>query len=247
MKAIIIAAGSGKRFNSKGKELPKSMIPVNKKPIIEYQISSLNQVGIDEIHIITGPYSDKFNLKNVNYIKDLNFLEHDILGSLMEAKNYLNSDVVILYSDILFEKEIITEILESQSDISIAVDMNWEKMYDGRTQHPKNEAENVQIENKKIVKIKKNLTNSNKDVGEFLGILKLTTKGCKILVEIHNELINYHKTKFHEAPSISKAYITDMIQELIDRDVRVEPILITGKWCEIDTEEDLIKAEKIFK
>ena len=37
-----------------------------------------------------------------------------------------------------------------------------------------------------------------------------------------------------------------MIQELIDSNIKIEPILISGKWCEIDTMQDLKNAEKIF-
>jgi NDP-sugar pyrophosphorylase family protein len=51
---------------------------------------------------------------------------------------------------------------------------------------------------------------------------------------------------FHEAQSFGKAYVTDMIQELIDSNIKIKPILISGKWCEIDTMQDLKNAEKIF-
>jgi len=37
-----------------------------------------------------------------------------------------------------------------------------------------------------------------------------------------------------------------MIQELIDLKINIEPILISGKWCEIDTIQDLKNAEKMF-
>jgi len=248
MNAIIIAAGSGKRISKNVKNMPKSMVLVNEKPIIEYQISVLKQVGVDEIIVITGPHSEKFSLENVHYIKDQNYTEHDILASLMEAKKFLKNDVLVIYSDIIFEKQIILQILKSKKDISIAIDMNWEKMYEGRTDHPTSEAENVLLKNEnKILKIKKNIKNVDNNVGEFLGIMKMTSKGVKQFVEEYEKLIKNHKGKFHEAPSILKAYVTDMIQELVNLKINVEPVLISGKWCEIDTLQDLKKAEIIFK
>lgn len=81
MKSIIIAAGSGKRIGGPFIQLPKSMIRVNDKTIIEYQISVLKKFGIDEIIVITGPYSEKFTIDNLNYVNDKNFAKHDILGS----------------------------------------------------------------------------------------------------------------------------------------------------------------------
>jgi L-glutamine-phosphate cytidylyltransferase len=245
MNAVIIAAGSGKRISNDVKNCPKSMVRVNGKPIIDYQIVTLKEAGIEEIFVITGPYSEKFNVNHVKYIKDQHFTEHDILGSLMESKKVLKDEILILYSDIIFDLEIIKKILDSKGDISIGIDMNWEKMYEGRTQHPKTEAENVLLEKStKIIKIKKNIKGDN--VGEFIGIIKLSKNGSNIFVKKYDELIKNHSGIFHEAPNFLKGYLTDMIQELVDSKINVEPVLISGKWCEIDTMQDLEKAEKIF-
>ena len=247
MNAIIIAAGSGKRISKDVKDIPKSMVKVNGQQIIKYQLSALKQAGIDDIYVITGPYSEKFHLDNVKYVKDQNYAKHDILGSLMEAKDFLKNNVLVMYSDIIFEPKIVQQILDSKGDISIAIDMNWDKMYEGRTDHPRSEAENVQFNNmKEIIKIKKNIQNENNDIGEFLGIIKFSPKGSELFVKKHEELIKTHTGIFQQASSISKAYLTDMIQELIDSEINVEPVLISGKWCEIDTKQDLKNAEKIF-
>tara|TARA_B110000014_G_scaffold205107_1_gene155504 strand:- start:1131 stop:1880 length:750 start_codon:yes stop_codon:yes gene_type:complete len=247
MNAIIIAAGSGKRISDDVKNIPKSMVKINGKPIIEHQLSVLHKAGINQIVVITGPYSEKFNVKNVTYVKDECYEKHDILGSLMQGKKYFEKDTLILYSDIIFELKIIEKILGSKKDISIAVDMNWEENYVGRTEHPKSEAENVELDNnEEIIKIKKNIQNTKNNVGEFLGIIKFRNNGTELFVKKYEELIKKNSGLFHEAPSILKAYVTDMIQELIDSNIKIEPILISGKWCEIDTMQDLKNAEKIF-
>jgi len=247
MNAIIIAAGSGKRISDDVKNIPKSMVKINGTPIIEHQLSVLNKAGVNEVYVITGPHSEKFNIKNVKYVKDEKYEKHDILGSLMEAKKFLEKDTLVLYSDIIFELKIIEKILSSKEDISIAVDMNWEKNYEGRTEHPKSEAENVELNNNEdIIKIKKNIQNVENNVGEFLGIIKFGNKGSEVFVKKYEELIKNNNGLFHEAPSILKAYVTDMIQELIDSNIKIKPILVSGKWCEIDTMQDLKNAEKIF-
>ena len=184
MKAIIIAAGSGKRISKDVKDLPKSLLTVNGEPIIAYQIQTLKQVGINNIIVITSTHNEKFEIENVHYIKDHYYNEHDILGSLMEAKDFLKNDVLVLYSDIIFESKILRQILDSKGDISIAIDMAWEKVYEGRMEHPKYEAENVQLNKaKKIIKIKKNIENKNNDVGEFLGIIKFSPYGSELFVK----------------------------------------------------------------
>ena len=114
MNAIIIAAGSGKRISDDVKNIPKSLLQVNGKSLLSYQIDALNQVGINDIIVIVGPNSEKFDVKNIKYVKDHKHSEHDILGSLMEARNFLKNEILVLYSDIIFESKIVKQILASK-------------------------------------------------------------------------------------------------------------------------------------
>ena len=75
--------------------------------------------------------------------------------------------------------------------------------------------------------------------------MKLSNKGCQKFLEVYEKALNENK-QFHDAKSLNSAYLTDMIQELIESNVEIGPILINGKWCEIDTIEDLKNAEDIF-
>ena len=52
----------------------------------------------------------------------------------------------------------------------------------------------------------------------------------------------YGDRPFHQAATLEKAYLTDMIQELIDRDYQIGSVDIRGGWVEIDTSEDLERA-----
>ena len=247
MNAIIIAAGSGKRISNHMKNIPKSLIEINGKSIIDYQIDAIKKNGIENITVITGKYSEKFVKMDdgINFVNDANHEEHDILGSLMEGKEFLKNDVVVMYSDIIFEGKILQEILDSRGDISLAVDTEWRENYLGRTEHPESEAENVLFNEKNdIIKIKKNIKSNSNNIGEFLGIVKFTKKGSEIFVKKYEELQKKHDSKFHDASSILKAYLTDMFQELIDCKIKLEPVFISGEWCEIDTMQDLKIAEK---
>tara|TARA_B100000749_G_scaffold245379_1_gene207754 strand:+ start:169 stop:924 length:756 start_codon:yes stop_codon:yes gene_type:complete len=249
MKIIIIAAGSSTRLGSETIDIPKGLLKINDKSIIEIQLDLFKKNQLSDITIITGPDKQKFKLKNVNYIHDNEFQNHDVLGSLMASKSIMNDDVLTSYSDIVFDENVLHSMLDFKGDIGIAVDLNWEKNYVNRTQHPKSEADNVLMENTKILKIQKNIKDSKptQNIGEFIGLMKLSKKGAKIFVEKFNQLIESHKGKFHDSPSLTNAYLTDMLQELIDSGFLVEPIIINGKWCEIDTPQDLQLARKNIK
>ncbi len=59
MKAIILAAGASRRMISLTKNLPKCLLKIGDKSIIEHQIASLYHYGVDEIIMVTGFCEDK--------------------------------------------------------------------------------------------------------------------------------------------------------------------------------------------
>ena len=247
MKVIIIAAGSATRLGKLTEGKPKGLLEINGKSIIQRQIELFKKYNINDIIIITGPHKE-FGISNVTYVEDTNYENHDVLGSLMAASNFLNGEVLTCYSDVLFNEEILKQILNFNGEIGIPIDLDWEKNYLDRIQHPKSEADNVILNQKTILKIKKNISlcNSNEVIGEFLGPVIFSENGSKIFVEAYKKLRNTHNGSFHNSLSLKKAYLTDMIQELIDNNIKIDPIIIRGKWCEIDTMEDLKKAELSF-
>jgi len=249
MKAIILAAGRGSRMCKLTQNIPKPLINVNGKSIIERQLSNLKQNGILDIIIVTGPHHEKFNFKNVVYVNNLDYKKHDTLGSLMTARDYMNDEIITTYADQIFEEKILKSMTEFTGDIGIAVDLDWEKNYVNRDQHPKSEAENVLINGNEILELRKNISEckENEKIGECLGLMKFSRKASKVFLDKYSELEISHQGKFHNAPSLEKAFISDMIQELIDSEINVEPIYVSGKWCEIDTPQDLEIARKIFE
>ncbi len=246
MNIIVIAAGTGKRLGEKTKNLPKYLIRVNEKTIMQHQQEIFRKIQYDKFVIITGPHKEKFTATNVVYVEDSNYQQHDILGSLMAARDYIFGEVLIVYSDIIFDYAILSKIIESNVNMGIAIDMDWEKNYENRTEHTTEEAENVLLDEGKIMEIRKHITNKN-NVGEFLGIMKLSPAGSKIFVNKFLDLEKMHKGSFQDAPSLHKGYLTDIIQELVDSKIDVKPIIVNGKWCEIDTNQDLQKAATMFK
>ena len=247
MKAIIIAAGTGTRLGKNESKLPKALLEVNAQTILSRQIAILKKMGIEEIIVITGPYAEKFPSIDVTYVNDRDHDEHDILGSLIVAKDYIEGDTVITYSDILFDAITLEQIIQQECDIGIAIDMDWKKAYEGRTLHPSTEAENVLLDDdKNILKVQKNIKSREENVGEFFGIIKLSSHGSKILTDKFEYLFANNLGTFHNNALLKKAYMTDFIQELVNSKINVTPIFISGKWCEIDTYQDLERAQKMF-
>jgi len=249
MRAIILAAGSGLRLGQHTKDVPKALLDLNGKSILERQISLLREHGVNEIFVVIGYKREKHILKDIEYIFNPRYSETEQLASMMVARTKIFDDVLIIFGDIIFDSQILQQILASNDDIAIAIDLDWEKSYNERPDNPKLLADKVLINQKKILQISAKETSldiKNQAVGEFLGIIKLSGNGSKIIIKKYEELEKSHVGRFHDANSLEKAKLADILQELIDSKIEISFIPVNGKWCEIDTPKDLERARKNF-
>ena len=113
MIAVIMAGGKGTRIQSINKEVPKPMITILNKPILEYEIEVLKNQGIKDIILVVGylkevitdyfKNGEKFGVK-ISYIEENEPL--GTAGALYYLKNELNEDFLLLNGDILFNIDI---------------------------------------------------------------------------------------------------------------------------------------------
>jgi choline kinase len=61
----------------------------------------------------------------------------------------------------------------------------------------------------------------------------------------YREISDHYLTRpFHDASNIRMAYLTDMLQELINMGIQMIPVDIWAKWAELDTPQDLVQAKE---
>lgn len=247
MKAIILAAGMSSRLMELTDDKPKCMLEMGGKTILQRQIDTFRQCGTNDIIVVRGYMKEKINYAGLKYVYNKNYRRNNILESLMYAESEMDSDIIVSYSDILYDKSVVEKLLESKADISLIVDTDWIEHYIDRFQHPIEEAEKVMVKNDRITKIGK-MINPNEAHGEFIGVAKFSKVGAGILRENYARVkIELGNAPFHEAASLENAYLTDMLQELIDRGYVIANVDIKGGWMEIDTPEDLQRAEEKYK
>ena len=249
MKAIIIAAGMGSRLGHLTEDKPKCMLEFNGNTLFEVQTGILRECGIEEIVVIKGYKQEKIDFPGFKYYINDNYKNNNILNSLFYAEKEMDDDILISYSDIYYEKHVVERLLQSKEDISIVVDIDWKGYYEGRTEHPIEQAENVIFDaNNKVVEIGKIVTNKNDVHGEFIGMMKCTKKGGEILKKHFNRAKKLFWGKpFQRAATFEKAYLTDMIQDMADLGVKVHCVIIEQGWMEIDTIQDYEKVSRILR
>ena len=247
-KSLIVAAGLGSRLKDHTENLPKCMLDFGGKTLLERQVKAYNDCGIKDITVIRGYKKNKIRYKNLNYVDNTDYENNNILNSIFYGEKVINGNIIIAYSDILFNSSVVKRLLESDHDISVVVDIDWRGYYVGRKDHPISEAENVIFNsNNEVEKIGKINTGKEEVHGEFIGMIKLSNRGTEIFKEHFHRLKKIYWNKpFQRAKIFQKAYLTDFIQELVDIGIKVHCVIIESGWKEIDTVEDYKKALAVF-
>lgn len=139
MQAVILAAGMGKRLKDLTENNTKCMVRVNGVTLIERMLRQLERLNLERIVIVVGYKKDIL----IDYIRGLHietpikFVENAIydktnnIYSLALAKNYLlETDTILLESDLIFEDSILRDIVEDERDTLALVD-KYESWMDG--------------------------------------------------------------------------------------------------------------------
>lgn len=110
MKVVIIAGGQGTRIASVNSEIPKAMIPVCGKPIIEHEVELCKRYGFTEFLFIIGHMGDQISSffgdgskwgVNIDYYQET--LPLGTAGALGYLKDKLIEDFYVLYGDTIVD------------------------------------------------------------------------------------------------------------------------------------------------
>ncbi len=248
MRGIVIAAGMGLRMGRYTAEMPKCMLPVNGRPLIEFCVEALREAGCTDVTIITGHLGEKIHAPGCRRLRNDDFENNNILHSLMYARDCFNTGLLVTYSDILVNTQVYRQLVASPGEIVLAVDKDWRQYYEGRTCHPITEAEKafVELGDDQMGRVKtmgKQLDQSQAAsclCTEFLGLWKMTAAGARTF-RAHFEALDARLSPtapFQFAKEWRKAYVTDFLTDLIATGATVNCLMIERGWAEIDTVQD---------
>ncbi|MCP4446919.1 MAG: phosphocholine cytidylyltransferase family protein [Myxococcales bacterium] len=239
MKAIILAAGMGKRLEAVSGGLPKCMVPVGGRPLIDRLIERTADSGIDDVIIVTG-FCAKALRKHVSKIdhplaQKAVFVHNDRYSdmgnfySLLVAEEAVaGSAFVKLDGDLLMDETVLPKVLSCKGPGILAVDcregMGEEEM-------------KVRVDGSgKILELNKRM-DPTVALGEYIGVDRADAELCGPVFDMLRKLIELGETdEYYE-----RAY-----ELLIQGGADYEVADVTGcKWTEIDDAVDLQNANKM--
>lgn len=231
MRAILLAAGMGTRLRPLTENIPKSLIEINGEPLLERQIRFLNEIGIEEIYIVTGYLKEKFEyLKekfNVILIHNEYYNKYNNIYSMYLAKDFLG-DSYVIDADVYLSRNFLKKDLKYSYYFSGQKDTpekEWKINYDNLNR----------VSSIEVVKGKNYILS---------GISYWSKKDAEIIKNQLNEFSN----KF-DSENLKNLYWDDLVKTSLDKlEVYINKIE-ESDWYEIDNLKELnelkILVEKV--
>lgn len=234
MKVVINAGGIGSRISAFAPDIPKPMIKINNKPILEHQIDCLKEQGFKDFIIITGYLKEKIENYfsdgkdfgvNISYFKETEPLGTS--GALIELKDILKDDFLFIFGDIIFDidfKRFISFHTDKKADITIFTHPN-NHPYDSTLLKVDSTSRITNVLPKEIKKnYYKNLVSSSLHIISP-NVLESFETGKKL--DFDRDILTKAVESNNAYAYISPEYVKDAGTE--DRLLEVEKDIISGK------------------
>ena len=242
MNAIILAAGKGERLRPLTENKPKCLVSLFGKTLLEWQIETFHNQGIDDITIVTGYKSDLIKNPELKKIKNEHYDSTNMVETLFCAQNELKESTIVSYGDIIFTEKILEKLVKDTNDFSVIVDENWHDLWNLRFKNPLDDAESLQIdENSFLQSIGQPVKKIEEIQSQYIGLMKFQNEGIvdlkscyKNTKEISKKGINPLNIK----TNFENSYMTDLLNYLIKIGTKIKAVKIFGGWLELDSMND---------
>jgi choline kinase len=227
MQAVILAAGSGSRLEKVSGGMPKCLLPVGGRPLIEHQLEALHDAGVGKILVVVGHKAEEVRKtlgNRVEYIENTLYSETNSLYSLWLARDWLKGPFVLLNCDLLFHPEILDRLM-SKGGNALAFDS---------TSTRGKEQTKVAVREGKVIDLGKDLK-PELTRGESLGLLVFDAQGTHSLFSRAHALIEN---------GAEKSWVIEAVRSACT-EVEVQALNVAGSpWVEIDFPNDFERAQR---
>lgn len=239
MNAVILAASRGDSLAEMTESIPKALISVNGKPLIQRTISMFREQGISTITVVRGYQKQAFDFSGIKYVDNDDYQQTGELVSLNLAVNSIGENCVISYGDILFRKYILQALLEMKGEIVVVVDSR--PLINGSAGRKDavvcSEPHHRGMGNSEVFLKQINydlVSEAEKYHGEWIGLMKVDRKGAEVVASALKEL--------SQDSSFATLGLSDLLSHLLRNNVPVRVLYIEGNWIDVDTVADYSKT-----
>ncbi len=242
MKALILAAGYGRRLRPITNSIPKCMVEVGGVPLLERSLNFLVELGVKDVAIVVGHLADYIRARigsswrgaAITYYENSRYLETNNVVSFYRAMPFFDDDLLMLECDLYYRKEILQTLLASEGDCSILVSPFDPKRMDGSVVRADQASRATEL-------ILGKWQTPDFDYSSALKTVNMY-RFSKSFLQKFATLVEWYVNNMGENSYYEKA-LGSMIY-LRENDVRVVNVSAES-WLEIDQVDDLVRAENV--
>jgi L-glutamine-phosphate cytidylyltransferase len=237
MRAVILAAGRGARMGDLTRDVPKCLVPVAGRTLLERQIAALRGAGIDSIGVVRGYLAHLIDGRGLEFVDNPRWAETNMVTSLACAAKWLCGEpVIVSYADIFYPSSAVTALIDAGADMAIAYDPHWRALWNQRFADPLSDAETFRLDGSRVVEIGNRADRLDEIGGQYMGLLKFTPVGW-------HAVERYLTTRTREEQD--RLDMTGLLSALIQCGQWIEGVRVVGEWGELDNGDDLALYERL--
>lgn len=239
MRAVILAAGEGRRLRPHTLDRPKCMVELAGAPLLFHQLATLRGAGVEDVTLVTGYRADRLEALGLPTRHNPAFDRTNMVASLMCAADLLDGgdDVLIAYADIVYEPRVLEPLLRCPSALAISIDTGWRRLWALRLEDPLEDAETLRLSPEgDVLELGKKPVSLDEIEGQYMGLIKVSASFAPRLVEAHARL---DPGALHDGKDLANMYMTSFLQHLIDGGQALRAVPVDGGWLEVDSDRDL--------
>lgn len=224
-QAVILAAGRGQRLGMRVEEIPKCLLEVGGRTLLDHQLEMLAAAGVRNVCVVTGYHHDvvvRACHNRVHVIQNPKWASTNSLYSLWLARNWVTASLVVMNCDVLADQRVLSRLMNSTSS-SFAFDSSS----GAADEHMK-----VELFGNTLKSMSKSLDN-RRTHGENVGMLKFTAPDARDLFSQAGQILENGGGMMWMAAAVQKLAHDRALLGVDVRDL---------SWIEIDYEEDLEEA-----
>ena len=233
MKAIILAAGRGSRMGEGTENIPKCMMTLGGRTLLDRCIDSLKQAGFEssDIGIVTGYKREKIQIKDVQYFHNADWANTNMFFSLTMAGELLKKEpCIVCYSDIVFSPNAIKMLIKSDSEFAITSYTEFWNLWQIRFDNPLDDLETFKLSDGRLVEIGNKPLCKDEVQGQYMGLLRFTPFGWEKVIQA---------TRISMPKPLAKLDMTTLLQHLINLGHEIEVVETNDLWLECDNLYDI--------
>lgn len=236
-RLIILAAGQGTRLRPLTDEVPKCMVELEGKSILEHQLIAARAAGVSDIHVVLGYRHEAVRFPGITKHINDDFATTNMVSSLFAAESSLDGDVIVSYGDIVYQPSVLSQLIESAGDVAVVVDNGWRSYWEARMEDPLEDAETMILRPDGTIKeLGKKAKSFDEIEGQYIGLMKFSAKAIPEIRSFYHQL---DRGALYEGKDVSNMYMTTFLQLIADRLMPIKAVETTNGWMEIDCPEDL--------